>query len=250
MQRDIIIFPPLGSQSNGQRLNLRQACEELAEAGHGGIVFQAVVEMVQENWFGHSRAAFVNTARLRSQGMQGPTIDDTFAMMVQQQANRLTTGQVQEVQDQNLQKYIKDNKVADLNMDSPDVIQGKAIATTGLATCVAVGFTATHGQHRYNAIYHWSGVESPAGVFAAFRAAFDEADDSMPQFSQLQDVTYYVVGGSRDSVLSQLQLLEYMGQMGLNVSAITLRNSPQEKEMSKAVVILPNGTAVYSVEDQ
>ena len=247
IQRDIIIFPTIGSQGQGQRFNLRQACDFLSDQLKGDIKFQVVRDMVASNWFGQSTQAFINEAENRSANVEGPTIDDVYVNSVTQLAGQLTQQGVMEVDDEGLQNYMAENNIADVEMDESKGSRG-AVGTTGLAPCVAICMTVMHETQRYNVIYHASGLSSPQAVIDEIQGYFD-GEEGWPNYNQLANPQYDIVGGNRDSASLQLVLLEYMRDQGIPIRAITLRNAPNQREESNTVVIGPNGTTYFSVEE-
>ena len=247
IQRDIIIFPTIGSQGQGQRFNLRQACDFLSDQLKGDIKFQVVRDMVASNWFGQSTQAFINEAENRSANVEGPTIDDAYVNSVAQLAGQLAQQGVIEVNDEDLQNYMEENNIADADMDESAGDVG-AVGTTGLAPCVAICMTVMHGTQRYNVIYHASGVASPQAVINEIQGYFD-GEKGWPNYDQLANPQYDIVGGNRDSARLQLVLLEYMRDQGIPIRAITLRNAPNQREESNTVVITPDGATYFSVEE-
>ena len=244
IQRDIIIVPPHGQ---ARHFTLRQACDFLDAQEQGDIKFQVVMDMVASNWSGESTQAFINEAENRSANVEGPTIDDAYVNSVAQLAGQLAQQGVIEVNDEDLQNYMEENNIADADMDESAGDVG-AVGTTGLAPCVAICMTVMHGTQRYNVIYHASGVASPQAVINEIQGYFD-GEKGWPNYDQLANPQYDIVGGNRDSARLQLVLLEYMRDQGIPIRAITLRNAPNQREESNTVVIWPNGTTYFSVEE-
>jgi len=237
----------LQSDDGASVLTDRDVCDLLVEEGGSAIPFAVVGLMSQENAIGDSHALYARAQQLAATAEPEPTIEDYFASVVQQRSAQASTqAAVWEVEYDQIARLLADTRV---NVDQDDLehVQDEGIATSGLATCVAVGLTARRGPTRYSALAHWSTITSPRSLFRTIEDSFTGDQDDWPRLNQMDSVKYFAVGGSRDSMKEQAELLEYMIRTGRTTAGVKMVNDEHLRDRGKIVVIDNAGHIFYGV---
>ncbi|HZL74390.1 MAG TPA: hypothetical protein VFB83_03360 [Propionibacteriaceae bacterium] len=139
-----------------------------------------------------------------------------------------------------------------MNTDEYDqawLMKNDGIWTDHMGPCVTVGFTGVHGVtgKRYNALVHSfnSLTRGPKLI---------EMLEKLPDYPELVNVGFFVIGGSPDDNHSQVKVvsvLQTIAQRKLTLIASCETISAEYKDMAKAVMITKDGRlfgAVYAAK--
>lgn len=237
-----------------QQLGLEQAYGLLAKKDHSEIHLAIVRDLAKENWFGEKSAFIAEAIRRNGRFLPHPeggendwTIEDYYHSLVNQKSKQMTGPPAEEHQYNEMEQLIGDlEKDLDVDMDEIKKVQDHGIGTSRLATCVAVGMSGKLGESRFTVMTHWSMTDDPEDFFSDLESRFDGANN-WPNLGQLQDLKYVVVGGSRQSVKSQTELLDFMIKAGRTNASVALVNDPGLRHRSKIAVITSTGQVKYGI---
>jgi hypothetical protein len=127
----------------------------------------------------------------------------------------------------------------------------RGIGTDQMGSCLTVGLTAfgPQGQQVSGLVHDVAiGIVTPgyaSTVIGWLQGAFN-GQDNLPNFNQLTQVSYFVVGGHPDTGNNVAAILAELVTMGVNISGVALTTAPDQGNLVKGVVVSPNGQIRYT----
>jgi hypothetical protein len=135
--------------------------------------------------------------------------------------------------------------------DGPRSFCDAPIGTSGAESCIAVALTVQWGEHRYNAMYHCSGIFEYAAVLKDLREAVEKCERENDPDAPAVDFSaakWFTVGGAHSMVLQEDDLLNTFAAEGIE-PVVHFTNGEVESQQEKIVLLSKDGELSFRLED-